>query len=502
MGSAPFQRSIPNGGLVFLVVLVALLTTACGGHASKTLEARTALDANQPRRALSLLNDAMDVKSAKELPGKVGGDNVLFILDRSMVLQELGDYKLSSRDLQVSDKQIQILDFSRNALDDLGKYVFSDESGPYKAPAYEKLMINTMNMVNYLAQGDLEGSRVEARRLAVMQQYIESKKDPSEGLNGPGSYLAGFTFEKSGKATEALRYYDEALQYGDYKSLYGPIRRLAKQSSYRSPRIRRILGEYPGAKAPDPPAADPPAAGSDPAPPGKATRDDDSESATPPGKKTEAPSPKAEAPSPPPANTAELLVIVSYGRVPAKYAKRIPIGLALTYASGAISPYNEARANRLALQGLVTWVNYPALGRAHGEYGLPEFALDGSWEQLEGICAVDREVERAWKKMRGAVIASAITRAVARIVAGEVTRRAVKGWEGLLLSLGTQAALTAADTPDTRSWATLPARIAFGRVELPPGTHSVFLRARGMRQEQRITLNPGGWAVVALTVLR
>ncbi len=195
-------------------------------------------------------------------------------------------------------------------------------------------------------------------------------------------------------------------------------------------------------------------------------------------------------------------MVVNYGRVPAKYAKRVPIGLALTWASGSISPYDQERANRLALQGLVTWVNYPALGRPHGEYGLPEFALDGRWQPLEGICAVDKEVEKAWQKMRGAVIASAITRAVARIVAGQVAQHAVKGWEGLLLGLGTQVALTAADTPDTRSWATLPARMAFGRVRLPPGTHSVLLDARGMREEQRIKLNPGGWAVVALTVLR
>lgn len=524
MGSATHRHRLPPGGLGFLVLVVALFSTACAGHASKTLEARSALDANEPRRALALLNDAMDVKSAKELPPNVGGDNVLFILDRSMVLQELADYETSSRDLQVSDKQIQILDFSRNAIDDLGKYVFSDEAGPYKAPAYEKLMINTMNMVNYLARGDLEGSRVEARRLAVMQAFIKSHKDPSGSLNGPGSYLAGFTFEKSGKAGEALRYYDEALQYGDYKSLYDPIRRLAKQSSYRSPRIRRILGKEPGRPDAVAPPPDPPAAEDPPAEPDETTQPPareqgpagDEQKADPAAEpdpadaaKREAPpaapkqAPAAPAPRPePPDNTAELLVIVSYGRVPAKYAKRVPIGLALTYASGALSPYNRARADRLALQGLVTWVNYPELGRTHGEYGLPEFALDGAYQPLEGIVAVDREVKKAWEKMRGAVVASAITRAVARIIAGEVTRRAVKGWEGLLLSLGTQAALTAADTPDTRSWATLPARMAFGRVRLPPGTHSVYLRARGMARARRIKLQPGGWAVVALTVLR
>jgi len=37
-----------------------------------------------------------------------------------------------------------------------------------------------------------------------------------------------------------------------------------------------------------------------------------------------------------------------------------------------------------------------------------------------------------------------------------------------LLSLGAQVTLTAVDTPDTRSWATLPARIAFAASEFGP----------------------------------
>src|SRR5689334_1517389 len=154
-----------------------------------------------------------------------------------MVLQQLQIYKLSSRDLEVCDKQIEMLDFKRNAVDDIGKYLFSDDTGPYKGPPYEKLMINTMNMVNYLVQGDLQGARVEARRLAVMQKYLKDH-DPQNALTAPGSYLAGFTFEKSGSYDEALRYYDEALQYGDYGSLAEPVRRLMARSGYASPRLR------------------------------------------------------------------------------------------------------------------------------------------------------------------------------------------------------------------------------------------------------------------------
>jgi hypothetical protein len=200
----------------------------------------------------------------------------------------------------------------------------------------------------------------------------------------------------------------------------------------------------------------------------------------------------------------ELLVIVSYGRVPAKVARRLPIGLALTYASGALSPNDHARANRLAVQGLVTWVNFPELGKARGQYDEPWFRLDGKQLPLEGIVAVDHEAKKAWDDAKGTVIASAITRMIARIAAGEGVRQAAgkdHAVAGILLSLATQATLTATDTPDTRSWATLPARMAFARIRLAPGTRTIQVKARSQHLEQKLTIKPGGFAVVNLTVL-
>ncbi|HEX6273738.1 MAG TPA: hypothetical protein VFZ53_11885 [Polyangiaceae bacterium] len=445
----------------------AFAVIGCASHSDKTKAFRTALDAGQPKKALEEVNDMLDVDSAKELPKETSGDNALLLLDRGMVLQSIDEYKLSSRDLQTSDKQIEVLDFSRNAVHDIGKYLFSDDVGPYKAPAYEKLMINTMNMVNYLARGDLQGARIEARRLAVMQKFLADSEGQGKGLLGFGSYLAGFTYEKSGKPDEALRYYDEALAYGDYPSLHEPIRRLSRDSGYRSPRIRKILGESEGAA----PAVDGP--------------------------------PAAPADAPPADDSAELFVVVGYGRVPEKIAKRIPIGLALTYATLWMSPANAATANRLAAQGLVTWINYPELAKPRGTYDVPTVALDGQWVQLEGALAVDLEAKRAWEDARGAVVASAITRMIARVVAGEALRQSAKdSTVGALLSLGTQAALVAADTPDTRSWATLPARIALARVRLKPGEHRVILTSRGVQRTRAVTIPANGWGFAGLTVLR
>jgi hypothetical protein len=437
----------------------ALLTLglfACASHSDETAPIRSALDAGQEQKALGLLNEKLDVKTAKDVPEKTGGDNALLLLDRSMVLQALQQYELSSRDLQTSDKQIEVLDLSRNAMDEIGRYLFSDSSGRYKAPAYEKLMINTMNMVNYLSRGDLNGARIEARRLAVMQKFIEQSEGKGRGLLGLGSYLAGFTFEKSGNADEALRYYDEALQYGKYSSLEEPIRRLSLLSSFRTPRINEILAAGP------PPAED---------------------------------------------DKADLLVIVEYGRVPPKIAKRVPIGLALTYASVFISPANYQTANRLAAQGLVTWINYPELGKPRVGWVDPQVNIDATPWALDGVLAVDLEAQRAWEEAKGPIVGAAIVRMITRVVAGTAAGYAAKqasgeSWVGALVSLGTQAALVAADTPDTRSWETLPARVAIGRVRLPAGTHQVFVAANGKQLKKPVTLDAKGFATTTLTVLR
>lgn len=440
-----------------VALLGATLALGCASYSEKTKSARTALDAGRPQEALKLYNERLDVDSAAQLPKDVSGENTLLLLDRAMILQQLQDYEHSSRDLEVSDKQIEILDFSRGAIDDIGKYLFSDSTGPYKAPIYEKLLINTVNMTNYLARSDLNGARVEARRLAVMQQFIADHENRGDELTGPGSYLAGFVFEKSGDADSALRYYDEALQHTRFDSLKEPVARLATKSSYRTPRLRELIGDVAGG-----------------------TRSEVTD----------------ESP-------AELLIVLNYGRVPAKMPKRIPIGLALTYASGIISPGDAARANELAAQGLVTWINYPVLGDSPRDYGKPIVNVNGTGVPVEVALAVDLEARRAWDDARGAVVASAITRMIARVVAGETTKRAAGGGlVGTLLSLGTQATLTATDIPDTRSWSTLPGRVALARLTLPPGTHNVALSAGGERKTTQIKLQPGDWAMVNLTALR
>ena len=99
---------------------------------------------------------------------------------------------------------------------------------------------------------------------------------------------------------------------------------------------------------------------------------------------------------------------------------------------------------------------------------------------------------------------SAITRTITRVVAGQAIQTAAgrDNVVGLLASLGAQATLSALDTPDTRSWETLPSRVAVSRVRLPAGRHRITIDARGWHRTQDILVEKGSWSVVSLMALR
>jgi hypothetical protein len=442
---------------LFVAAAAAALVAGCAGHEDRVQTALDALDRAAPAEAVSALNAELGVAGSDGLPKQVASDEALLVLDRGSILQSMNDFRRSARDLGAADKAIEVLDLSSSAAGDVGKYLFSDAVGPYKAPSYEKLMINTMNLVNYLALGDLTGAKVEARRLAIMQKLVKEQGD-DDAMLGVGSYLAGFAFEKAGARDEALAYYDDALRYAQYGSLRDPLRVLTQGAS-KSPGIDALV------------------AGAGPLAPPEATGE------------------------------AEVLVVFGFGRVPRKEPRRIPIGLALTLVSSDVA-FDRAQANALAAKGLVTWINYPVLTPGRGGYAVPTLVVDGRAFPMEEGLDVEQQVREAWHKHEGAVIGAAITRMIARVVAGEAVQHTTEalakdsGPLGLLLGLATSAGLSAADTPDTRSWTTLPARIAIARFRVPAGKHVLELGARGLAKRATVDLAPGGWACVAMTALR
>lgn len=423
-------RAVP----FFVFLLLLSFQTGCSGHSARTARMRTALDAGRPADAVAALDRELGVKDGA-LPEKLRGDDALLVLDRAMIQQARAKHDLSKRDYQVADKAIDVLDLSHGTADQVGRWLYSDASGRYVAPPHEKLLVNVLNMLNYLETRDLSGARVEARRMVTTSRFLRGTKRVSDPSLALGSALAGFVYEKSGELEEANRFYDDAS------------------------RIRPGLGVA------------------------SALDDNDTD--------------------------GELLVVVGDGRVPHRIAKHVPIGLALTRASPFLAAGDRETASELAAQGLVTWINYPELAPARPLGPPPALYVGGRRVPLEKGLDVSAVVQERWRSIEGEVMAAAITRAAARVAAGKAIegianisdKKGVRA-VGLLLSLVAQISLTVADTPDTRSWETLPARISVARVRLPPGTHDVRLETHGARRHAKIEMGRGGWAALTLFDLR
>lgn len=436
-----------------VAVLGFLWLTGCATYSEKLLEARQQANAGSYDGAIAFLNETLGVDHDDDLPSSWKDDRTLAALERSVLLQATERYGASARTLGAADEELEILDLSADAIGEIGAYIYSDSARKYKAPPTEKLSVNAVNMLNYLAQGDLGGAGVEARRFTNTRDYLESTG--VEVVDRMGSYLAGFTFEHSGEGDRALRYYDEALSGGALATLEAPVRRLAASNSYRGPHVKALLESAGGATAPDRPS--------------------------------------------------EVLVVVSLGRVPHKEPKRIPIGAAVGIA-GTFVTGNTAILERSIFKVVV----YPELTASHSAASGADVSIDGSPARLELLARLGQGIRREYEKIKPRIIAAALTRMITRAAAAEGARVAGRqagsagALVGLLAALTTEATLVALDKPDTRSWTFLPNQVYVARQAVKPGRREVRVGIRGVAETRALTLDvpEGGFGVAVVTVPR
>ncbi len=483
---------------------------SCATYTDRTEAARAAVQRGDLKAGVRELNHLLDARDSDDLPRKWKKNMELVVLERASMLQALGLYQLSSRDFEVADKRLELLDIARDGAGKLGKYVYSDSATKYKTSPTEKLSLNAMNMCNYLARGDLDGAKIEAKRFTVMRKYL-SDYDPEHEHGAFGSYLAGFVYERLGSPDEALRYYEEALQEREFASLKAPIARLAAKGTYRGERIKDYLGETPAptpepkkeapaatpAETPTPAPAEPPP--SEPPPP------------------VQKPSAKQlasvasigawDALAPAPDQAGELLVVAKTGRVPYKVPRRIPIGLAIGMAGTFIT--GDPTILQYSAFKVLT---YPELVPNDTVFDSAEMRIDGVAMDVELATDLTEEIVREYEDIKPKIIGAAITRMIVRAAAAEAGRAAGNQAEGqgaligFLAAAAIEGTLVALDRPDTRSWTTLSARIFFGRTLVPPGKHHLEVTVRGpggwQRRKLEVKVPAGGFVVVDVTTLR
>lgn len=434
---------------------IALFGPACAGYQGAVSDMNERLRAGHLQEAVLAISEAMDVPTTNDLPDQLGGDAGLMLAERGMLKLAERNYHGAARDFRVADSSLEVLDLTTDVAGNIGRYLFSDDSGVYVAPAIEKVLLNTMNMLAFLCLGDLESGRVEARRAKIIQSFLEQDELECCSHNAFTSYLSGVVYEWSNRPDDALRFYGEALRQGSFPSLSDSVRRLSRVSGYRTPEIDEILSHGPA---------------------------EDSSNT----------------------GDGDLLVVIMGGRVPHKQAERLPIGLALTYAATTgthrMSDSQREQANLLAARGALTWVNFPSLQPTRSALPNPAVFVSGKQAPKELVLDVSSKITTSFERIRPVAVIAAITRAVTRVLVGIGAEQATKeggGNKGLaaLLGLAIQGALTAADTPDTRSWVTLPDKIWLTRMRLPAGQVELVFQADASQRHTSETLSfnlPGG----------
>jgi hypothetical protein len=446
---------------VALACVYLLGTGGCATYAERTAHGRSFVADGAYDDAIASFNHALGVDDREELPRRLRSETALILLERGMVSQAQGYYGASARDLSAADERLELLDISSDAVGSLGKYFYSDSSTHYHSSPVEKLALSSMNMLNYLAQGDLGGARVEAKRFTVMRDYL-TEYEPEVGGGTAGAYVAGFVFERLGEPDTAVRYYDEALRTHDFGTLAMPLARLAALTTYRGENVARFLGQHEDARAA-----------------------------------------RNARPEPMP---AEILTVVSLGRVPVKAPERMPIGAAIglagTYVTGDLDVLGYTATKVLV---------YPELKSSPAVFTGVDVTIDGRATPVELAGSFGAEISAEYEQLKPKIIGAALSRMIVRAAAAEGARAAGKqagdagevlGW---VAALATEATLVALDKPDTRSWTLLPDQLYVSRTVVRPGRHTVEVDLSGYQSERRrfeVDVPNGGFAAIVVTPLR
>jgi hypothetical protein len=442
------------------VILCVLWAGGCATYTDTLSQCYRAADRGDYEAGVRELNDILDVASHEQLPDEWTADMPLAALERAMLLQAQGLYEWSARDLSTAETELEFLDLTLDTAGSIGKYVYSDSATVYKAQPTERLALNALNMLNYLAMDDLQGASVEARRFTIAREYIESSVENSDKRGGAfGSYVAGFVFEKLGEPDRALRYYAEVLGAGDLRALREPVLRLSSQGRYVGQELKaylRKLEESGSDMKNGRPAGDNPG--------------------------------------------GEILIVLGLGRVPYKTPKRMAVGAAVGYAGLWVTGNPDILAH-----SVFKVVAYPELVALDSRVTGAAVNVNGRELPVELLTDLAAEITKEYETIKPKIIGAALTRMIARAAAAEGSRYLAGKKEkatGALAALATEAALTSLDKPDTRSWTFLPARVYVCRARVKPGPQEIRLELLGKARQTRtihVEVPPGGYRVVVVT---
>lgn len=389
-------------------------------------------------------------KEEKDLYGS--NSQFLYHFDLGTLYHYSRDFKQSAQHL---DKAEEIYDdlYTRSISNEAAAVVTNDNVRPYRARPFEIVVLHELQILNYLAMGDVDGALVEVKRAELALERLYQKDNEKVNDNGFLRYLCGLVYDLSGEGDDAAIAYVKAVKAFDEGNIKMPkeVWEYVNESLNRMDRADHLkdLKHEPLASTPN---------------------------AT-----------KAQ-------ELGQEIVVIGYAGHSPILGELYMSG---TFVSGGVMHlnYKDSQTGKISSFTLVA----PPVSGGNGEtfhigFSLPEkknlpqrvkgfnVSIDGQNFAPEKIMDVNAELEKNIKEETPTTVTRTAVRVTLRTIAAQQAKKAMKTDNVLLnlvTSLGTDVAQSQLEQADLRIGLFMPNSIYMSRTPVEAGVHNVTIRATG-----------------------
>ncbi|MGA9855764.1 MAG: hypothetical protein WBR29_10855 [Gammaproteobacteria bacterium] len=393
----------------FVIFCIGLLFLAgCATYRGNMQSVDQALAAQQPAAALKALT-----------PLSGGRNQVLYLLNKGMILRIQGDYAGSVSAFEAAKPLMEYLE-ATSVSENVGALTLSENLRSYQGAIYERLLLHVYQALNYLQLGQPDSARVEVQQIDLLLRRLYPDKDTApHGGDAFARYFSGLVYEDLGDWSDAMISYRKAYQA--YRAQGVPDSAIPPDLQMSLCRFADYLGldqeldDYKKRFNLDtwPPVI-------------------------------------ADSNNP----TGQLVFIFSNGLAPEK----VPIQAVVQ---------NPA-------DGHFYTVSLPSMRRRVPAVTDAVVQVQNQSVPTVPVESVAADAAKALAAEMPKLIADEVARNVTRQIAANQADKKGQGLGALLSLVGALA-----DQPDTRIWNTLPDDIQMASLNLPPGTYKVTVQLRG-----------------------
>lgn len=193
---------------IAMLIIAAIILGGCATYYQKTQKFQSYVMMGDFEKAMNWLNN-----NEKDKEGK---NELLYYMYRGWVAWMQQDYTASNADLEHADLLIE--DYKKQFGYEALALISNPGTKPYQAEDYEKTMVNYFKALNYIALGQYDEAIVEARRISIKLQQLNSKYEEHKNRYSDDAFahlMIGLLYDAVNDYNNAFIAYRNALEVYD-----------------------------------------------------------------------------------------------------------------------------------------------------------------------------------------------------------------------------------------------------------------------------------------------